>query len=120
MFVRARRLPVPMLALALCGLSLAGWEARASLPRWMQDAIGSSAIEAALYRTMEIPGVKALYARPPKEAEVELGAVCCWEFCTGAGSGALCWRYQVRPKKAMTKTTVISSMERASKPPPGF
>jgi tetratricopeptide (TPR) repeat protein len=75
MFVRARRLPVPMLALALCGLSLAGWEARASLPRWMQDAIGSSAIEAALYRTMEIPGVKALYARPPKEAEVELGAL---------------------------------------------
>jgi hypothetical protein len=41
----------------------------------MQDAVGSSAIEAALYRVMEIPGAKALYPRPPKEAQGELSGL---------------------------------------------
>jgi tetratricopeptide (TPR) repeat protein len=72
---RSPIVPVAMIALGLCGASLIGWQARAALPRWMQDAIGSSAIEAALYRAMEIPGVKALYPRPPKEAQGELSAL---------------------------------------------
>lgn len=67
--------PTAMIVLGVCGALLVGWQARAALPRWMQDAIGSSAIEAALYRAMEIPGVKALYPRPPKEAQGELSAL---------------------------------------------
>jgi tetratricopeptide (TPR) repeat protein len=50
-------------------------EARAALPGWMQDVVGASTIEAALYRAMEIPGVKALYPRPPKEAVGELSGL---------------------------------------------
>jgi hypothetical protein len=46
--------------------------ARAVLPPWLQHVIGSSAIEAALYRMMQLPGVQALYPRPPKEAQTEL------------------------------------------------
>ena len=67
-----RLLAGSVIVLGVCAASLVGWQARAALPRWMQDAIGSSAIEAALYRVMEIPGVKALYPRPPKEAQGEL------------------------------------------------
>ena len=62
-------------ALSLCGLSLVAWQARAALPRWMQDAIGASAIEAALYRVMQLPGGEALYPRPPKEAQGELSGL---------------------------------------------
>ena len=65
-------LPAVTMAIGVFGISLAGWQALAALPRWMQDVIGSSAIEAALYRVMEIPGVKPLYPRPPKEAQSEL------------------------------------------------
>ena len=65
-------LPAVTMAIGAFGISLAGWQARAALPRWMQDVIGSSAIEAALYRVMEIPGVKPFYPRPPKEAQGEL------------------------------------------------
>ncbi len=73
--ITLRVLPVTALALSVCGASLAGWQAQASLPRWMQDAIGNSAIEAALYRAMEMPGLKALYPRPPKEAQGELSGL---------------------------------------------
>jgi len=52
-----------------------GWQARADLPHWMQDAVSGSAIEAALYRAMEIPEMKALYPRPPKEARGELNGL---------------------------------------------
>jgi hypothetical protein len=41
----------------------------------MQDAVGGSAIEAALFRAMDIPGLKALYPRPPKEAQGELNGL---------------------------------------------
>lgn len=61
-----------LLGLSLCGLSLTAWQARAALPRWMQDAISASAIEAALYRVMQLPGGEALYPRPPIEARGEL------------------------------------------------
>jgi hypothetical protein len=36
------------------------------------------------------------------------------------GWGGLWWVYLLRPNKQIKNTTVISSMERASKPPPGF
>ncbi len=56
-------------------MALVAWQARADLPRWMQDAVSGSAIEAALYRAMEIPAAKALYPRPPKEAQGELNGL---------------------------------------------
>jgi tetratricopeptide (TPR) repeat protein len=74
--LKHRRRPSGVLiAVGVCGAALAAWQAHASLPRWMQDAVSSSAIENALYRVMEIPGVKALHARPPKEAAGELSAL---------------------------------------------
>jgi hypothetical protein len=38
----------------------------------MQDAVGASAIEAALYRAMQLPEAETLYPRPPAEARGEL------------------------------------------------
>jgi cellulose synthase operon protein C len=70
-----RLLAGAVIALGACAVLLAGWQARAALPRWMQDAVGASAIEAALYRVMEIPGAKALYPRPPEEAQGELSGL---------------------------------------------
>ena len=70
--MRLRLFPAALVAVGILGTSLTAWQARAALPRWMQDVVGSSAVEAALYRVMEIPGVKALYPRPPKEAQGEL------------------------------------------------
>ncbi len=46
--------------------------ARAILPPWLQHIVGSSTLESALYRAMDLPSVKALYPRPPKEAQSEL------------------------------------------------
>ena len=71
----SRRVSNGLTALGVCGLLAVGWQARAALPRWMQDVVSGSAIEAALYRAMEIPAVKALYPRPPKEAEGELSGL---------------------------------------------
>jgi hypothetical protein len=68
-------LPVAVVTLGMVGSLLAVWQARAALPRWMQDVIGSSAMEAALYRVMEIPGAQMLYPRPPKEAQGELSGL---------------------------------------------
>jgi cellulose synthase operon protein C len=41
----------------------------------MQDVVGGSAIEAALYRLMDLPGVKVLYPRPANEARAELNGL---------------------------------------------
>ena len=46
--------------------------AHALLPAWLQHIPGASAVESALYRTMQLPSVEALYPRPPKEAQIEL------------------------------------------------
>ena len=46
--------------------------AKATIPPWLQHVIGASTIEAALFRTMQLPSVQALYPRPPKEAQTEL------------------------------------------------
>lgn len=60
---------------AACGMGAVAWQARAALPRWMQDAVSGSAIEAALYRAMQIPGTTMRYPRPPREAQGELGTL---------------------------------------------
>jgi len=61
----------------LAGASVLGLVcvARAELPEWMQHVVGESTIEAALFRVMEIPGAQAMYPRPPKQAEGELGGL---------------------------------------------
>jgi tetratricopeptide (TPR) repeat protein len=46
--------------------------AQATLPAWLQHIVGASTIESALYRTMALPSVEALYPRPPKESQAEL------------------------------------------------
>ena len=46
--------------------------ARAELPDFLQHVVSASALEAALFRMMDLPDVKALYPRPPKEAQAEL------------------------------------------------
>ena len=63
----SRRLPTSLAALLCVGMA-----ARAELPEFLQHVIGASSVEAALFRVMELPGVKALYPRPPKEAQAEL------------------------------------------------
>ena len=45
---------------------------RAEMAPWMQTAVSGSSIEAALYRMMELPGLRTLYRRPPAEARGEL------------------------------------------------
>ena len=50
----------------------AATSAQATLPPWLQHVIGASTIEAALFRSMQLPSVQALYPRPPKEAQTEL------------------------------------------------
>jgi tetratricopeptide (TPR) repeat protein len=49
--------------------------ARATLPPWLQHILGASTIESALYRTMQLPAVEALYPRPPKESQAQLAAL---------------------------------------------
>jgi hypothetical protein len=46
--------------------------AHATLPDWLQHIVGSSTLESALYRAMQLPAVEALYPRPPKESQTEL------------------------------------------------
>jgi hypothetical protein len=46
--------------------------AQATLPDWLQHIVGSSTIESALFRVMQLPAVQALYPRPPKESQTEL------------------------------------------------
>ena len=65
----------PRTTLALLGstaLLCAVFVARAELPDFLQHVVSASALEAALFRMMDLPGVKALYPRPPKEAQAEL------------------------------------------------
>jgi len=56
----------------VCAVALA---ARAELEPWLQSAVSGSAIEAALYRVMDLPGLRALYPRPPAEARKQLDAL---------------------------------------------
>ncbi len=60
-------------SILLATLLLVPLTAHATLPEWLQHIVGSSTIEAALYRTMHLPAADELYPRPPKEAQTELG-----------------------------------------------
>jgi cytochrome c-type biogenesis protein CcmH/NrfG len=46
--------------------------AGATLPSWLQHIVGASTLEAALFRSMQLPAGQALYPRPPKEAQTTL------------------------------------------------
>ena len=50
-------------------------QAHANLPAWMEQVVGNSSIESALYRLMDLPGLRTLYPRPPTEARTELSAL---------------------------------------------
>jgi len=61
------------IAVALvAGTSGVALQASGELPAWMQDVVSASAIEAALYRLMNMPGLRILYPRPPAESQGEL------------------------------------------------
>jgi len=62
-------------AVALGAVCAASFYARAELAPWLQSVVSGSAIEAALYRAMDLPGVKTLYPRPPAEARGELNGL---------------------------------------------
>jgi hypothetical protein len=62
-------------ALGALLLGGAAFCARGELPAWMRDVVASSAIESALYRLMELPGLSVLYPRPPAEARGELSTL---------------------------------------------
>ena len=53
-------------------LTLTAVAAHATLPEWLQHVVGASSVESALYAMLQLPGVQALYPRPPREAQVEL------------------------------------------------
>jgi len=65
--------------------------AKATFPEWLQHIVGASTIESALYRTMQLPAVQALYPRPPKEAATELSKLI-------AGSPGDAELYQLRAR----------------------
>ncbi len=50
-------------------------QAHANLPAWMEQVVGNSSIESALYRLMDLPGLRTLYPRPPAEARTELSSL---------------------------------------------
>jgi cellulose synthase operon protein C len=49
--------------------------AHADLPAWMQQVVSASAIESALYRVMDLPGLRTLYPRPPAESRTDLSVL---------------------------------------------
>ena len=65
--------------LRVCGIAvfvtLAGWvvSARGALPAWIRNVEGGTAIEAALFRAMSLPGGAVLFRRPPAETRPALG-----------------------------------------------
>jgi tetratricopeptide (TPR) repeat protein len=56
-------------------LTLCVVQAHANLPAWMEQVVGNSSIESALYRLMDLPGLRTLYPRPPAEARTELSSL---------------------------------------------
>ena len=65
--------------LRVCGIAvfvaLAGWvvSARGALPVWIRNVEAGTAIEAALFRAMSLPGGTVLFRRPPAETRPALG-----------------------------------------------
>lgn len=79
---RALRVTVALLAvLAASGATLqpdplgAAAAFSSTLGGWLRHAVAGSAVEAALYRAMELPGGRFLFPRPPSEARPELNAL---------------------------------------------
>ena len=60
---------------ALTAAGAMAMQARAGLAPWMQYVVSGSAMEAALYRVMNLPGVKVMYPRPPAEARGQVDAL---------------------------------------------
>jgi tetratricopeptide (TPR) repeat protein len=56
-------------------VAAAALTAYADLPPWMQQIVSASRIESALYRMMDLPGLRTLYPRPPAEARAELSTL---------------------------------------------
>jgi cellulose synthase operon protein C len=56
-------------------LTLCVVQAHANLPAWMEQVVGNSSIESALYGLMDLPGLRTLYPRPPAEARTELSSL---------------------------------------------
>jgi hypothetical protein len=73
--LRGLRAAYVRLGLVAAALGILTLTAHATLPGWLQHVIGSSSIEAALFRAMPLPGVQALYPRPPKEAQGTLASL---------------------------------------------
>ena len=65
--------------LRICGIAffvtVAGWlvAARGALPAWIRNVEAGTAIEAALFRAMSLPGGAVLFRRPPAETRPALG-----------------------------------------------
>ena len=63
----------------VCGIAaliiLAGWavSARGALPAWIRNVEAGTAIEAAFFRAMSLPGGAVLFRRPPAETRPALG-----------------------------------------------
>ena len=64
--------PSSVPATAIAVITATTLHARADLPAWMQQVVSASAMESALYRMMDLPGLRTLYPRPPAEARNEL------------------------------------------------
>jgi hypothetical protein len=58
--------------LLITAIATAALLAHAELPSFLQHISSESAMEAALYRLMDLPGLKVLYPRPPQESQTEL------------------------------------------------
>ena len=61
------------LVVSVLVVGLLAVSARALLPPWLQHAVSGSEVEAALFRTMSLPGVEVMYPRPPAESVAALG-----------------------------------------------
>lgn len=62
-------------ATALVAAGVAAVHVHADTAPWRQSVVSGSAIEAALYRAMDLPGLRMLYPRPPAEARNKLNAL---------------------------------------------
>ncbi len=74
-FHKNSRKPLIALVAATFTIFAAGWVATASgaLPAWIRNIEGRTAIEAAFFRLMALPGGEVLFRRPPSETRPALG-----------------------------------------------
>ena len=74
-FPKLFRKPLAVLGAAAFAIVAAGWMATASgaLPAWIRNIEGRTALEAAFFRMMALPGGEVLFRRPPSETRPALG-----------------------------------------------